>query len=89
MKEYVAGSLMVGTVGLILPPTAMFANTGIPGAIIAAAMALCVWSGILGWARYADGASALVRLLPSLLLLLIWPGAGLVMMVGCRYSSCS
>ncbi|MDR6306379.1 hypothetical protein GGQ85_004110 [Nitrobacter vulgaris] len=80
---------LIGTFGLIGPSVAVFAGTGLIGAIFLAAAALCIWSAVLGWAWYEHGIWAFIQFLPSLLLLLPWPMIGLVTLITCGYDACS
>jgi hypothetical protein len=88
MRPYVDWSFMVGAFGLLAPPIGLFV-AGIVGAILVSAVFFCVWFAILVWAWYDDGPTAFLRLMPSLLMVLGWPGLGVVLMIICRYGTCS
>ena len=87
IRSHTHWSLVIGA--LIGPSAAIFAGTGLIGALISSALALCIWSAVLGWAWYEDGILALVKLLPSLTVLLLWPIIGLSIFMTCGYDACS
>ena len=89
IRSHTNWPLVIGALGLIGPSAAIFAGTGLTGALISSALALCIWSAVLGWAWYEDGILALVKLLPSLIVLLLWPIIGLSIFMTCGYDACS
>ena len=89
IKSHANSPSLIGALGLIGPSAAIFAGTGLIGAFISSALALCIWSAALGWAWYEDGILALVKLFPSLIMLLLWPIIDLSIFMTCGYDVCS
>jgi hypothetical protein len=85
MSRYFDWSLMVGTFGLVGPPLAFFVANVIIGPMFVSAIIFCAWFAMLVWGWYDHGARALLLLLPSLLMILIWPGVYAVLTVACTY----
>jgi hypothetical protein len=77
-------SLMVGALGLLGPPFGFLVGD-IVGALFVSAIVCCAWFAMLGWGWYDHGAKTLPLLLPSLLMILIWPGAYAALAVACTY----
>jgi hypothetical protein len=84
VSRYFDWSLMVGALGLVGPPLAFFV-ANIVGAMFVSAIVFFVWFAMLVWSWYDYGARALPLLLPSLLMVLIWPGAYAAVAVACSY----
>jgi hypothetical protein len=84
MRPYFDWSLMVGAFGLVAPLGAFFV-ANIVGAVFASAFVFCVWFAVLVWGWYGDGARALLQLLPSLLMILIWPAVYAALAITCTY----
>jgi hypothetical protein len=89
MNSDVRRPFLIGTFGLVGPSVAVFAGTGLVGAIALALATLCIWSAVLGWAWYEHGIWAFIKFLPSLLLLLPWPMIGLLIVMTCGNDGCS
>ena len=86
MRPYYNCSIIVGAFGFVGPPVAYFlANFGT--AMFASAVVFCIWFAMLVWNWHDDGATALLILLPSLLLILLWPAAYAVLVITCAHSA--